>query len=270
MPGLPSGGNRDGRSELGPIGSERHGVTSPTRPSNHQLESRWPDSRLHTPPRDAPCIVLDRTDLLAELLGAPSWDLLRTPHRQGVWFQESDPGPGSPKPGRKERRGQRTCSRLAAVPKQAECYTSFATCTNRKPSPPVFSPAYCQHAAPDSAGEDEDPPPGDKPKSRPSLEGLHPPCPSSVLPADHGRTCTICGTLTPKWGDPWKGAARSPYTWTIRDEEQEDAEWRAVMMNTANCLADVQDFLRMTLLWGPPHIDLGSTVTQGRGRPQVG
>ena len=40
----------------------------------------WPDSRLFTFPSDAPCVVLDHPDLLAEIIGILAWDPLSTSH----------------------------------------------------------------------------------------------------------------------------------------------------------------------------------------------
>ena len=101
MPAPSCCGQKNGGGALGPIGSEQRRAPSPRR-RGPRFETRWPDSRLFGPPGDAPCIILDHTNLLVDLIGASIWDLdpLQTPIRQGTRFPGSIPRPDKAPPPR--------------------------------------------------------------------------------------------------------------------------------------------------------------------------
>ena len=100
MPAPACCGQKYAGGPLGPIGSERRRAPSPRRRRRgRRLEARWPENRLFGPPGDAPCVVLDHTNLLADLLGASIWDRdpLQTPFMPGARFPlvSTEAGQGS-------------------------------------------------------------------------------------------------------------------------------------------------------------------------------
>ena len=151
-------------------------------------KARWPDSRLFEPPSDAPCIVLDHTDILADLIGASIWDPLQSPLRQGAWFPGSAPRPDKvPPPRSKCKEG--TQRRATARPNHPDRNTIFAPDDSRGSvlGSQVTFPDCRQRPVSDSAGEDKDPPPGDKFWGTPCPGASPKPMPSSLLVKNHRR-----------------------------------------------------------------------------------
>ena len=198
MPVFPSCVHKDGQSALGPVGAERHRVPSPPQRRNPRLEARWPDSRLFVPPSDAPRIVLDHTNLLADLIGVSAWDPRPTPHKHGVWFPGSAPRPRPPRSESKER-AQR---RVTARPNKPDRNTIFAPDDSRGSvlRPQVTFPDCRQHTVSDSAGEDEDPPPGDKVRGRPCPGASSTPLPLSLPVNNHRQADGCCDTCWSRCG----------------------------------------------------------------------
>ena len=104
---------------LGAIGSERHRAPSPGPPGQRgsRIEVRWPDSHLFSFPCDAPCVVLNLSHLLEELVGSLTKDPL--PNRRAPWTSRS----GSCK----DSGSQPPCPRARSAPREM---------TRHNPGPP--------------------------------------------------------------------------------------------------------------------------------------
>ena len=136
--------------------------------------------------------------------------------------------------------------------------------------------------ASDSAGEDNDPLPEDKARSR-RRPWASPTIPSLALPANNHRQADGCGdTCGPSSGksgmqpgDQGQDGPPRSSPWVSMDKEQEDEKWRAVMMGTASSLADIHLLCMAALgevISGPSQGDPGTgTMAQPDQcrRPQV-
>ena len=203
MPDFPSCPHEVGRRMLGAIGAERRSAPSPGPPRRRgsRGEVKWPDSRVLTFPSDAPCVVLDHPELLADLIGISAWDPLPTSNRRGGRSSRlgSRADRGSQPPWSKSQ--ERVPADNLSQPGHASRHPRFAQGTRpprvrqRSASDSSDICPTCQHGATsDSAKEDNaEAVPKDKVRNRPSPEEPPFPRPSPGPVHGHRPPCAGCG-----------------------------------------------------------------------------